>query len=76
MRKKHKENIIFENVLVEDFAAEAKCISRVEDKVIFIDYLWLLAIMRIYALQNLKKLLRSDSSKYKTKFPLQNTNCL
>ncbi|MDI9858419.1 23S rRNA (uracil(1939)-C(5))-methyltransferase RlmD [Flectobacillus roseus] len=37
MRKKHKENIIFENVLVEDFAAEAKCISRVEDKVIFID---------------------------------------
>lgn len=37
MRKKHKEIIIFENVLVEDFAAEAKCISRVEDKVIFID---------------------------------------
>ena len=37
MRKKHKENIIFENVLVEDFAAEAKCISRVDDKVIFID---------------------------------------
>ncbi len=37
MRKKHKENLVFENILVEDFAAEAKCISRVDDKVIFID---------------------------------------
>ncbi|WP_026995369.1 23S rRNA (uracil(1939)-C(5))-methyltransferase RlmD [Flectobacillus major] len=37
MKKKNKENIIFENVLVEDFASEAKCISRIDDKVIFID---------------------------------------
>ncbi|MEA5427578.1 23S rRNA (uracil(1939)-C(5))-methyltransferase RlmD [Arcicella lustrica] len=37
MKKKKKENIIFENVLIENFAAEAKCISRIEDKVVFID---------------------------------------
>ncbi|MEA5403495.1 23S rRNA (uracil(1939)-C(5))-methyltransferase RlmD [Arcicella sp. DC2W] len=37
MKKKKKENIIFENVLIENFAAEAKCISRIEDKVIFIE---------------------------------------
>ena len=35
--KKKKENTIFENVLVEDFASDAKCISRIDDKVIFIE---------------------------------------
>ncbi len=37
MRKKNKENIIFENVLVEDFASDAKCLSRINDKVVFIE---------------------------------------
>jgi 23S rRNA (uracil1939-C5)-methyltransferase len=35
--KKKKENTIYENVLVEDFASDAKCISRIDDKVIFIE---------------------------------------
>ena len=37
MRKKNKENIIFENILVEDFASDAKCLSRIDDKVVFIE---------------------------------------
>ena len=36
MRRK-KKNIILENVLVEDYAAEGKCIARVDGKVVFIE---------------------------------------
>jgi 23S rRNA (uracil1939-C5)-methyltransferase len=35
--KKKKENIIFENILVGDFSSEAKCISRIDDQVVFIE---------------------------------------
>ncbi|MFC0182583.1 23S rRNA m(5)U-1939 methyltransferase [Pseudarcicella hirudinis] len=38
MRGKNKKpNIVLENVLIEDFASEAKCLSRVNDEVIFIE---------------------------------------
>ena len=36
MRRK-KKNIVLENVLVEDYAAEGKCIARVDGKVVFIE---------------------------------------
>ena len=36
MRKK-KKNIVLEKILVEDYAAEGKCLSRVDGKVIFIE---------------------------------------
>ena len=36
MRRK-KKNIVLERVLVEDYAAEGKCIARVDGKVIFIE---------------------------------------
>src|ERR1700712_5364180 len=37
MRKKDKKNITVNNLLVEDYAAEGKCIARTEGKVIFIE---------------------------------------
>ena len=36
MRRK-KKNIVLENVLVEDYAAEGKSIARVDGKVVFIE---------------------------------------
>jgi 23S rRNA (uracil1939-C5)-methyltransferase len=36
VRKKRK-NIVLENITVEDYAAEGKCIARVEGKVVFIE---------------------------------------
>lgn len=37
MSKKRNKQIIIENVLVEDYAAEGKCIAKVDGKVIFIE---------------------------------------
>ena len=36
MRRK-KKNIVLENVLVEDYAAEGKSIARIDGKVVFIE---------------------------------------
>lgn len=35
--RKRKKNIVLENVLVEDYAAEGKCLARLDGKVIFIE---------------------------------------
>jgi 23S rRNA (uracil1939-C5)-methyltransferase len=34
--RKKKKNMVLEKLLVEDYAAEGKCLARVEGKVIFI----------------------------------------
>lgn len=35
--RKKKKNIVLEKVLVEDYAAEGKCLSRIDGKVVFIE---------------------------------------
>ena len=35
--KKQKRAIVLEDVLVQDYAAEGKCLARVDGKVIFIE---------------------------------------
>lgn len=37
MARKKKQNIILENILIEDYAAEGKSIARVDGKVVFVE---------------------------------------
>ena len=54
MRKK-KKNIVLEKLLVEDYAAEGKCLARVEGKVIFIPNVVPGDVVDIVLLKNKKR---------------------
>ncbi|BDD05220.1 23S rRNA (uracil(1939)-C(5))-methyltransferase RlmD [Aureibacter tunicatorum] len=36
--RKRKKNVVIENIAIEDFAAEGKCVAKHEGKVIFVDH--------------------------------------